>query len=114
MYLHTRDCGITSDDLIWFLGKLKSSSPGLCSKLVQWYLQDNQIDGSGVSALMDHLPLLPRLGCYEFILDIQNPLSNNPVIHNKEMMERLKGELTRRFDEEQTRQKRGGGTDETI
>jgi hypothetical protein len=71
--LHTSDCGITSDDLIWLLGKLKSSSPGPCSELIIWELQDNQIDGRGVSALMDHLPLLPRLECDRFMFD------NNPV-----------------------------------
>ena len=88
--LHTRDCGITSDDLIQLLDKLKSSTPGLCSKLIKWNLQDNQIDGRGVSVLMDHLPLLPCLG-----FDICS-LSNNPVIHNSEVMERLEEELTRR------------------
>ena len=94
--LNTCDCGITSDDLIWLLGELKSSSPGLCSKLEEWDLQDNEIDGRGVSALIDHLPLLPRLGCdnYIFSFDISN-LSNNPVTHNSEVMERLKEELTR-------------------
>ena len=93
-YLKTRDCGITSDDLIWLLGKLKSSSPGLCSELREWYLQDNQIDGRGVSALIDHLPLLPCLGCDEDSFGISS-LSNNPVTHNSEVMERLKEELTR-------------------
>ena len=90
-YLHTNDCGITSDDLIWLFGKLKSLSPGLCSKLEKWELQDNQIDSRGVSALVDHLPLLPRLGCgrYTLLFDI-NSLSNNPVMHNSEVMEKLK------------------------
>jgi hypothetical protein len=67
--LHTPDCGITSDDLIWLLGKLKSSSPGVCSELKDWYLQDNQIDGRGVSAVLDHLPLLSRLWCDKFMLE---------------------------------------------
>ena len=97
-HLNTSDCGITSDDLIWLLGKLKSSSRGLYSKLEQWYLQNNQIDGRGVSALIDHLPLLPRLGC-----DISD-LSNNPVIHNNEVMGRLKEELTRRREREKRRE----------
>jgi Ran GTPase-activating protein (RanGAP) involved in mRNA processing and transport len=106
-YLHIRDCGITSDDLIWLLGKLKSSSPGLCSKLELWVLKDNQLDGRGVSALMDHLPLLPRLWCGEITLGIDS-LSNNPVIHNSEVMERLREELTRHRKryEEQTRHHR--------
>ena len=106
-HLNTCDCGITSDDLIWLLGKLKSSSPGLCSNLDHWNLEDNQIDGRGVSALVDHLPLLPRLGCgiRYTTFDIRS-LSNNLVIHNNEVMERLKEELTRRqerYEEEQTR-----------
>jgi hypothetical protein len=100
--LHTSDCGITSDDLIWLLGKLKSSSPGPCSELIIWELQDNQIDGRGVSALMDHLhvPLLPHLGCDRFMF------GNNPVIHNIEVMERLEEELTRR-QRERERERRG-------
>ena len=99
--LSTSGCGITSDDLIWLLGKLKSSSPGLCSKLECWFLQDNQIDGRGVSALIDHLPLLPRLWCDKFVslFDIDS-LSNNPVTHNSEVMERLKEELTRHRERE--------------
>ena len=97
--LYTRGCGITSDDLIWLLDKLKSSSPGLCSKLEDWHLENNQIDGRGVSALIDHLPLWPRLECGElFPLSIDS-LSNNPVTHNSEVMERLKEELARRHRE---------------
>jgi hypothetical protein len=103
-YLHIRDCGITSDDLIWLLGKLKSSSPGLCSKLEQWDLEDNQIDGRGVSALIDYPSLLPRLWCRGFTSAIDN-LSNNPVIHNKEVMERLKRELTRRRREREEKRR---------
>ena len=106
--LHTRDCGITSDDLIWLLGKLKSSSPGLCSKLKQWNLRNNQIGGRGVSALIDHLPLLPRLWCGRYTFGISS-FSNNPVIHDKEVMGRLKDELARhreRDEEEQTRRRR--------
>ena len=99
--LNTSDCGITSDDLIWLLSKLKSSSPGLCSMLEQWHLEDNQIDGRGVSALMDHLPsLLLRLGCGEQSFDIRS-LSNNPVIHDSEVMERLKEELKRQHQSHQ-------------
>ena len=93
-YLETCDCGITSDDLIRLLGELKSSSPGLCSKLEQWDLRDNQIDGRGVSALIDHLPsLLPRLWCDKYRFNNSAPLSNNPVTHNSETMERLNKEL---------------------
>ena len=92
--LDTRGCGITSDDLIWLLDKLKSSSPGLCSKLGQWNLRDNQIDGRGVSAVIDHLLMLPHLWCGKYSFDIRN-LSNNPVTHNSEVMERLEEELAR-------------------
>jgi hypothetical protein len=86
--LYTRDCGITSDDLIWLLNKLtqfKSSNPSLHSKLGVWFLQRNQIDDRGASALMDHLStLFPRLGVH---------LHNNPV--SSEMMKRLDEELKR-------------------
>ena len=96
--LSTRHCGITSDDLIWLLDKLtqlKSSSPSLCGKLESWHLSNNQIDDSGVSALMDHLPsLFPRLGCDPFD-DID--LGNNPV--SSEMVKRLEEEMRRRCQE---------------
>ena len=105
-YLYTRDCGIISDDLIWLLGELKSSSSGLCSELKEWNLRDNQIDDRGVSALIDHLPsLLPRLWYNEFIFNNSAPLSNNPVTHNSEVMERLEEELTRRRRETEKRHK---------
>jgi hypothetical protein len=104
--LFTLDCGITSDDLIWLLGKLKSSSPGLCSQLGKWCLNDNQIDGRGVSALMDHLPLLPHLWCNGFTSGIDS-FSNNPVTHNIEIIERLEGELTRRHREREEEEHRG-------
>ena len=92
--LSTRGCGITSDDLIWLIGKLKSSSPGLCSKLRDWDLWCNQIDGKGVSALIDHLPLFPHLWCDESTRGI-NSLSLNPVEYNIKVMERLMEELAR-------------------
>ena len=92
-YLYTRDCGITSDDFIWLLGELKSSSPGLCSKLKEWYLNNNQIDGRGVSALIDHLPLLPHLWYDRFMF------YNNQVAHNSEVMETLNKELGTRLRE---------------
>ena len=95
-YLYTSDCGITSDDLIWLLDKLtqlKSSSPSLCSELESWNLRSNQIDDSGVSALMDHLPsLFPCLGCSSSIY-----LDNNPV--SSEMVKRLKEEVRRHRQE---------------
>ena len=88
--VHTRNCGITSDDLEWLLDRLaqlKSSSPSLCSKLVGWFLRDNQIDNSGVSTLLNHLPsLFPRLGSVD--------LDNNQV--NSELMKKLNEECRRR------------------
>ena len=96
--LFTDDCGITSDDLVWLLDKLtqlKSSSPSLCSKLESWRLRNNQIDDSGVSALMDHLPsLFPCLRCGP-MSDIY--LDSNPV--SSEMVKRLKEEMRRRRQE---------------
>ena len=96
--LYTSDCGITSDDLIWLLDKLtqlKSSSPNLCSKLESWVLHNNQIDDSGVSALMDHLPsLFPCLGLGP-ISDID--LDSNPV--SSEMVKRVEEEMRRRLQE---------------
>ena len=94
-HLYSCNCGITSDDLERLLEKLsqlKSLSPSLCSKLESWYLNNNEIDDSGVSVLMNHLPLLfPRLRCGRFDgID----LSNNPV--SIEMERILKGELRRR------------------
>ena len=91
------DCGITSDDLIWLFGRLtqlKASSPNPCSKLESWYLDNNLIDDSGASALIDHLPsLFPRLG-----RTFSDPnIKNNPV--SVEMMKRLKDELRKRRGE---------------
>ena len=107
-HLSTRDCGITSDDLIWLLGRLKSLSPGLYSELISWNLWGNQIDDRGVSALIDHLPLLPHLW---YGGDTMYSLSDNPVERNIEMMERLKKELARRREIEEElerpRQERG-------
>ena len=66
-HLYSRDCGITSDDLLLLLdqlAQLKSLSPSLCSKLESWHLDSNRIDDSGVYGLITHLPsLFPRLGC---------------------------------------------------
>ena len=91
--LVTRDCGITSDDLIWLLDKLtqfKSSPPSLCSKLMSWRLGNNQIDDRGVSALIDHLPSL--FTCVEYgVIGIS--IHNNPI--SSEMEKKLSAELLR-------------------
>ena len=96
--LSTGDCGITSDDLVLLFDKLtqlKSSSPSLCSKLESWSLRNNQIDDSGVSALMDHLPsLFPCFGCDQYS---NIYLDNNPV--SSEMVKRLEEKMRRRRQE---------------
>ena len=97
--LSSSNCGITSDDLKQLFDKLSQlipSSPSLwlrslCSELESWNLCNNEIDDSGVSALIDHLTLLPRLHC---IGDDLN-LSNNPV-HVMDAM--LEEKLRRRFE----------------
>ena len=90
--LKTGDCGIMSDDLIRLLDELTQfnpSSPSICSKLEDWYLNNNQINDRGVSVLMDHLPsLFPRLGCGT-LNNIY--LSNNLV--SAGMKKKLKEEL---------------------
>ena len=88
-YLFSRKCGITSDDLKRLFDKLKSSSSGVCIELTSWDLDDNKIDNSGVSAIVDHLQsLFPCLGSG---IGGAIDLSNNPVC--KEMKKVLKEEL---------------------
>ena len=96
-HLITGNCGITSDDLKQLFEKLsllKSSSTSLCSKLETWVLDDNEINDSGVSNLINHVSsLFPRLGCGDIeIGDVD--LSNNPV--SSEMEKMLEDELRRR------------------
>ena len=94
-HLYSRDCGITSDDLLLLLDKLtqlKSLSPSLCSKLESWHLDSNRIDDSGVYGLSNHLPsLFPRLGCGRY-RDIH--LRGNPV--SREVETKLEEEIKRR------------------
>ena len=94
-YLFSRDCGITSDDLLLLLDKLtqlKSSSPSLCSKLESWYLISNRIDDSGVYGLINHLPsLFPHLGC---CFGGKIDLHGNPV--SREVKTKLEEEIKRR------------------
>ena len=93
IFLATYNCGITSHDLIWLLGRLtqlKSSSPNLCTKLTSWYLLNNLIDDSGAAALIDHLPsLFSCLGRRNIFVI----LDNNPV--SVEMKKRLEDKLRR-------------------
>ena len=93
--LYTCDCGITSNDLIWLFDKLKSSFSNPCTKLERWSLGDNQIDDSGVLALMDHLPsLFPHLWTRQYS-DLDS--YNNPV--SSETIKRLNEEVGRRRQE---------------
>ena len=94
-YFFTSNCEITSDDLIQLfrtLSSLQSSSPSLCNRLHIWYLEDNVISDSGVSALINHLPsLFPSLGSG----NSEIRLYNNPAV-SSEMKEKLEDELRRR------------------
>ena len=86
--LHTNNCGITSDDLIHLFKFLKSS---FSCKLDLWVLNDNKIDDDGVSALIEHLPLLfPSL----IMIGLNNNLTASRV-----MKEKLEEELERRREE---------------
>ena len=94
--LSSDECRITSDDLRWLLDRLvqlKSTAPSLCSGLMSWYLNKNNIDDSGMSALIDHLqaPLLFPIS-YWSLNSVH--LDDNPV--SSEMMARLEKELKRR------------------
>ena len=85
-YLYSSNCQINSDDLKQLLNRLSKlqsiSSNRLCSKLKKWDLDNNQIDNSGFSALIDYLPsLFPRLG-YGILggINIQNNLVSGEMI----------------------------------
>ena len=47
-------CGITSDSLRYLISQLSSS---FIRQLQAWWLNDNEIDDSGISALIEYLPL---------------------------------------------------------
>ena len=93
-YLYCRDCEINSDDLMQLfneLSRLKLSS-SICSELLSWNLRYNEIDDSGVLALIDYLPsLFPKLGMF---YDYHIYLDNNPI--SSEMAKRFNEELTTR------------------
>jgi hypothetical protein len=86
--LYSRLCGITSDDLLQLLDQLTelTDKSSVCSQLGCWCLNDNEIDDSGVSALMEHLSLFPRLG-YNGIHTKGIFINYNPV--SDEMKRRL-------------------------
>ena len=85
--INSRDCNITSDDLIRLLdiiAESKVSYPDLCNKLHSWGLDDNKINDRGVTALTDHVTsLFPNLGKED--KDNGVHLDGNPV-----SMERVK------------------------
>ena len=87
--LHTISCGITSDDITKLFLILKSSFPDmLFGKLQSWFLQSNEIDNDGISALIGHLPSL-----FPSLFNIK--ISNNRTV-SREVKEELDKELRRR------------------
>ena len=64
-------CGITSKDFIYLLSQLSFSCTG---QLRKWVLSDNEIDDSGISALIEYLTLFSRSQSYLFQFD-GNPVS---------------------------------------
>ena len=86
--LYCRRCNITSHDLIQLLesiAKYKISDPDVCSELCVWHLDENEIDNRGVSALMFHIELFPKLGSEQKLCAFN--LNGNPV--TREMIEKL-------------------------
>ena len=82
--LDSSNCNLTSDDLLNFFSEVSqvklSQSSDCCSKLTDWYLDDNAVDDYGVAALVGHLSsLLPKLERPSF--------NNNPV--SMDMKQRL-------------------------
>ena len=69
-------CGITSDDLRYLLSQLSIS---FIRQLQAWWLNDNEIDDSGISALIECLPL--------FSLSCSFRIEGNPI--SSEMQERF-------------------------
>ena len=59
-YLHCKNCEITSNDLEQLLVKLSKLNVKL-PNLEQWDLSDNNIDDDGVSTLIQHLSMFPKL-----------------------------------------------------
>ena len=84
-------CDIASDDLKELLSLVQVSEKNLdMSKLSMWSLGNNDIDDDGVSALLQHLPLFPKLINISLI-------GNSRVSHG--VLCRLEEELQRRRQE---------------
>ena len=60
--LHCSSCGITSDDLKQLLDQISELRLKF-SLLYCWVLHDNDIGDDGVSALIQHLSMFPKLRC---------------------------------------------------
>ena len=90
-HFQTCNCSISSNEVLLLLEnltKLKYSSPSLFNRLDRWNINDNEITDSGVSALIDRLPLL-FTGSSKLTFN----LNNNPV--SNEVVKRLEEELKR-------------------
>ena len=61
--LHCRSCGITSDDLKQLLELISELRLKFSTPLTFWILIDNDISDDGVSALIQHLSMFPKLRC---------------------------------------------------
>ena len=69
-------CGITSEGLRYLLSQLSSL---FVYQLQIWWLNDNEIDDSGISALTEYLPLFSQFCLF--------PIEGNPV--NSEMQRKF-------------------------
>jgi Ran GTPase-activating protein (RanGAP) involved in mRNA processing and transport len=74
-------CGITSEDFRYLLSQLSNFGTIIGNRLREWRLNDNEIDDSGVSALIEFLSLFPNIHSLR--------VDGNPV--SVEMKERLFG-----------------------
>ena len=94
IFLYTRDCSITSDDLFQLIEIFVDKST-ILNELLLWSLDNNEIDDRGVSALMQHIPsLFPLLGkeCDDYGVHLDgNPVSRKMVVRLDEMLHPLKG-----------------------
>ena len=91
--LSCTNCGITSDDIVLLLRNIshfKITSPELCSRLVSWKLDNNQICNRGGTALIDHLPSIFKGYLSDFGYSVIS-LEDNPV--DRDVRTKLNEEL---------------------